>query len=140
MKRLMMAATAALLVALTVAGPVGATRSFGAVYVDDAIYRVFGNKANVPDGTGTDPFAIFTNSTNPDQFGVAEFAPGSPTGHHGGRWAVYRATWTSTESPSPLVTSWSELQAFVASGDLLLVRDATADFRCPVLGNPQPIS
>ena len=70
-------------------------RTFGAVYANDATYRVFGNAANVPDGTGTDPFAKFTNSTNADQFGVAEFAPGSPTGHHGGRWAVYRATWIS---------------------------------------------
>ena len=109
MKRLLVAATAGLLTLMTVAGPVGA-RTFGAVYANDAIYRVFGNAANVPDGTGTDPFATFTNSTNADQLGVAEFAPGSPTGHHGGRWAVYRATWTSGDS-STLVTSWSQLQS-----------------------------
>jgi hypothetical protein len=120
-----------------IAGPVSA-RDFGAVYANDAVYRVFGNAANVPDGTGTDPFATFTNSTNPDQRGVAAFAPGSPTGHHGGRWAVYRATWTSGDS-SELVTSWSELQSYVTSGALSLVRDAAADFRCPVLGDPEPI-
>jgi hypothetical protein len=138
MRRLLLAATCGLIAVMAIAAPVGA-RTFGAVYVDNAIYRVFGNAANVPDGTGTDPFATFTNSTNPDQKGVAEFAPGSPTGHHGGRWAVYRATWTASGDSSELVTSWAELQALVDSGDLLLVRDAAADFRCPVLGNPQPI-
>ena len=106
-----------MLALMTVAGPVGA-RTFGAVYANDQIYRVFGNAANVPDGTGTDPFATFTNSTNADQKGVAEFAPGSPTGHHGGRWAVYRATWTSGDS-STLVTSWSQLESLVSSGQLI---------------------
>ena len=137
MKRLLVAATAGLLTLMTVAGPVGA-RTFGAVYANDAVYRVFGNAANVPDGTGTDPLATFTNSTNADQRGVAEFAPGSPTGHHGGRWAVYRATWVGGDS-STLVTSWSQLQALVDGGQIALVRDAAADFRCPVLGNPEPI-
>jgi hypothetical protein len=138
MKRLALAAAGGLLAAVAIAGPVGA-RDFGAAYANDMVYRVFGNSATVPDGTGTDPFAIFTNSARSDQFGVAQFAPGSPTGHHGGRWAVYRATWTAAGDPSTLVTSWSELQAYVANGELALVRDAAADFRCPVLGNPEPI-
>ncbi len=140
MRRILLAATVGLLALSAVAGPVSAAgRTFGSVYVNDAVYRVFGNKANVPDGTGTDPFAIFTNSTADSQYGVAEFAPGSPTGHHGGRWAVYHATWTTGDS-STLVTSWSALQTYVASGQLTLTRDAQADFRCPVLGNPQPLS
>lgn len=138
MRRLLLTATCGLLAVMTLAGPVGA-RDFGAVYADDAIYRVFGNAANVPDGTGTDPFATFTNSTNSAQLGVAEFAPGSPTGHHGGRWAVYRATWTALGDPLTLITSWSELEDAVLSGELSLMRDAPADFRCPVLGNPEPI-
>jgi hypothetical protein len=137
MKRVATVAVIGLLAVLTVAAPVSA-RTFGAVYANDQIYRVFGNAANVPDGTGTDPLATFRNSTNPDQKGVAEFAPGSPTGHHGGRWAVYRATWTSGD-PATLVTSWSQLQSLVSSGQIVLVRDAAADFRCPVLGDPQPI-
>ena len=137
MKRPLATLALALLAIMTVAGPASA-RTFGAVYANDSIYRVFGNSANVPDGTGTDPFATFTNSTNADQKGVAAFAPGSPTGHHGGRWAVYRATWT-TGDRSTLVTSWSQLTALVSSGQLTLVRDAAADFRCPVLGNPEPI-
>jgi hypothetical protein len=138
MKRTLLIVALAMAAALAVAAPAGA-RTFGSVYADNAIYRVFGNAANVPDGTGTDPFVTFTNSTNPDQKGVAEFAPGS-IGHHGGRWAVYRATWIGTGDPSTLVTSYDTLQAFVQSGELMVVRDAAADFRCPVLGNPEPLS
>jgi hypothetical protein len=137
-KRILVTASAGMLALMMVAAPVSA-RTFGAVYANDQIYRVFGNAANVPDGSGTDPFATFTNSANADQKGVAEFAPGSPTGHHGGRWAVYRATWTSGNA-STLVTSWSQLESLVSSGNITLVRDAAADFRCPVLGNPTPIS
>ncbi|MEW6223456.1 MAG: hypothetical protein AB1627_02385 [Chloroflexota bacterium] len=137
-RRLLLAVTGSLLAVAALAGPAGA-RDFGTVYANDLAYRVFGNAANVPDGTGTDPFATFTNSTNGDQRGVAAFAPGSPTGHHGGRWAVYRATWTAAGDPTELVTSWSELEVRVAAGEILLVRDAAADFRCPVLGDPSPI-
>jgi hypothetical protein len=138
MRRVSLVVAATLVAILAVAAPASA-RTFGAVYVDDAVYRVFGNSANVPDGTGTDPFAMFTNSTNADQLSVAEFAPGSPRGHHGGRWAVHLATWTASGDPSTLVTSWAELEQYVASGELMLVRDEAADFRCPVLGNPTPI-
>ena len=37
------------------------------------------------------------------------------------------------------MTSWSELQGYVASGELTLERAPAADFRCPVLGDPEPI-
>jgi hypothetical protein len=139
MRRFALPLILALLAVAAIAGPASAGRDFGAAYAHDAVYRVFGNRANVPDGTGTDPFAIFTNSARSDQFGVMEFAPGSPTGHHGGRWAVYRASWTALGDPNELVTSWDELTTRVAAGEITLTRDAAADFRCPVLGNPQPI-
>ena len=139
MRRIPLAVIIGILAVMALAGPAAAGRDFGAAYANDAVYRVFGNKANVPDGTGTDPFAIFTNSTNAAQFGVAQFAPGSTGGHHGGRWAVYRATWTASGDSSELVTSWAELQALVDAGEIDLVRDAAADFRCPVLGNPEPL-
>jgi hypothetical protein len=135
MQRLATTILIGLLAVLSVAGPVAAKRDFGSVYANDAVYRTFGNPANVPDGTGTDPFAIFTNSSRDDQFGVARFAPGSATGHHGGRWAVYRATWTTGDA-STLVTSWDELVQLETLGQLRLTRDAGADFRCPVLGHP----
>ena len=138
MRRLLLAATTGVVALAALTGPVAA-RSFGAVYVDNEIYRVFGNAANVPDGTGTDPFAKFTNSTNSSQLGVAEFGPGTePGASHGGRWAVYRVTWTAGNA-STLVTSWSQLQSLASAGQLTITRDPAADFRCPVLGNPQPI-
>ena len=138
MKRTLLTLALVLTAALAVAAPTSA-KTFGAVYANDAVYRVFGNAANVPDGTGTDPLVTFTNSTNPDQIGVAEFAPGL-IGHHGGRWAVYHATWTGAGDPSTLVTSYAALQMYVQEGKLSVVRDAAADFRCPVLGNPEPVS
>ena len=138
MKRTLLTVALAMTAVLAVAAPISA-RTFGAVYVDDQVYRVFGNKANVPDGTGTDPLVTFTNSTNPDQLGVAEFAPGL-VGHHGGRWAVYRATWTGSGDPSTLVTSYAALQTYARSGKLQITRDEAADFCCPVLGDPQPIN
>lgn len=139
MRRLLLAATTSLIAVAALAGPVGA-KTFGGVYVDNEVYRVFGNAANVPDGTGTDPFAKFTNSTNAEQLGVAEFGPndGNPGDSHGGRWAVYSVTWTSGD-PSTLVTSWSQLQSLANAGQLTITRNPSADFRCPVLGNPQPI-
>jgi len=136
MGRRIVALALAGLAVFAVAAPVAA-RDFGTVYANDLAYRVFGNSANVPDGTGTDPLATFTNSGNAMQRGVAEFAPGT-IGHHGGRWAVYHATWVGGDS-SELITSWSELQAQVRSGNITLSRDAAADFRCPVLGDPLPI-
>jgi hypothetical protein len=139
MKRLFLVAATGLLAVSAFAGPVAAAgQPFGAVYAHDEIFRVFGNAAHVPDGTGTDPFAKFTNSSNSAQLGVAEFAPGDPGDSHGGRWAVYRATWTSGDA-STLVTSWEQLEALADAGQLTLSRDPAADFRCPVLGDPQPI-
>ncbi len=139
MRRLIPAVAGIVLALAAFAGPASA-RDFGAIYANDQVYRVFANPANVPDGTGTDPFATFRNSTNPAQRGVAQFAPGlTPGGSHGGRWAIYRVTWTAGD-PATLVTSWGQLQALADTGRLTVVRDAAADFRCPVLGDPQPIA
>jgi len=139
MKRLLIIASSTLVAVAALAGPAAAVgQPFGAVFAHNEIYQVFGNPANVPDGTGTDPFAKFTNSTNAGQKGVAEFAPGDPGESHGGRWAVYQATRTAGDSAT-LVTSWEQLQALANDGQLTLTRTPTADFRCPVLGNPQPI-
>lgn len=139
MRRLSLAVATALVAVTALAGTTAAAgQPFGAIYAHDQVFRVFGNAAHVPDGTGTDPFAKFTNSTNSAQLGVAEFAPGDPGDSHGGRWAVYQVTWTAGDS-STLVTSWEQLEALAQSGDLTLTRTPAADFRCPVLGNPEPI-
>ena len=140
MKRSLLIVATALMALAAFAGPAAAVgQPFGAVYAHDEIFRVFGNPAHIPDSTGTDPFAKFTKSTNGQQLGVAEFGPGDPGDSHGGRWAVYQATWTSGDA-STLVTSWAQLQALADGGQLTLTRTPAADFRCPVLGDPQPVS
>lgn len=125
MRKLVELALAGLLV-LTVAGPASA-KEFGTIYVDGQAYRTFGNPANVPAGTGTDPIVAFTNF---EQGGVAQFAPGR--GSHGGRWQVWMATWTDV-SDAHLLTSWDAVMDAVDAGDLMLVRAPDADFRCPIL-------
>jgi hypothetical protein len=139
MKRLSFIAAIAIVAVAAFAGPVAAAgQAFGAVYAHDEVFRVFGNPASVADGTGTDPFAKFSNSTNSSQLGVAEFGPGDAGDSHGGRWAVYSVTWTNGDS-STLVTSWDQLVALADADQLTITRTPTADFRCPVLGDPQPI-
>ena len=118
----------AALVALA-AAPAAAAREFGTVYVDGESYRTFGTPARVDAGTGTDPIIAFTNF---DQGGVAKYAPGR--GSHGGRWAVWLATWNEP-ADAHLVTSFDDVLALVDAGDISLVRNPQADFRCPILPN-----
>lgn len=125
MRKLMGLALAGVLL-LAVAAPASA-REFGTVYIGGETYRTFGNPANVPDGTGTDPIVTFTNFAQP---AVAQFSPGP--GHHGGRWQVWRATWNDL-GDAHLLTSYADVLAEATAGNLTLARDAAADFRCPVL-------
>jgi hypothetical protein len=132
MRRTLVAMLAAAAVAVALVAPVGA-KEFGFLYAEDQTFRTFGTPAQVDPGTGVDPIYTFENSTNPDQLSVAQFAPGD--GSHGGRWAVFHATWTASGDPSTLVTSYEQLQALVDAGQLSVVRDEAADFRCPILPN-----
>ena len=102
-------------------------KEFGTVYVDGQAYRTFGNPANVPAGTGTDPIVSFTNF---EQGGVSAVGPGD--GAHGGRWQVWMATWTDP-ADARLLTSYDEVLAEVAAHNLTLTRAPEADFRCPIL-------
>jgi hypothetical protein len=130
MRRSLTAVLAALSILIVVAAPVGA-KSFGMLYADGEVFRTFGNPAQVDPGTGTDPIYTFTNSTNPDQLSVARYAPGQ--GSHGGRWAVYHATWVDSEDAGTLITDFVTLQSYADQGLLDIVRDEDADFRCPIL-------
>ena len=118
----LLAASLALLVALPVAG-----KEFGTVYAEGQAYRTFGNPARVDPGTGRDNIISFTNF---EQGGVAENPPGR--GSHGGRWAVWMATWTDP-SMAHLITDFDDAQALAAAGQLTIVRAPEADFRCPIL-------
>jgi hypothetical protein len=126
--RLTLATVLLALMALAVATPVGA-REFGTIYVDGDAYRTFGTPARVDPGTGTDPIVAFTNF---DQGGVAQYAPGR--GSHGGRWAVWMATWIDP-TDAHLVTDFDTVLALADAGAITLVRAAEADFRCPILPN-----
>lgn len=126
-RRSLLALAAALLLATALAMPAAAAREFGTVYVDGVAYRTFGNPARVDPGTGTDPIIAFTNF---EQGGVAQHAPGR--GSHGGRWAVWMATWVEP-SEARLVTSFDEVQALADAGVVILERVEEADFRCPIL-------
>jgi hypothetical protein len=119
-----------LLATLTVllAAPVGA-KTFGTIYAEGEAYRTFANPARVDPGTGTDPIVAFTNFA---QGGVAQYAPGP--GSHGGRWAVWMATWVDP-AEARILTDFDDVMALVASGDLTIVRVPAADFRCPILPN-----
>jgi hypothetical protein len=131
MRRTFIASLAAMAIVALIVAPVGA-KTFGQLYAEGEVFRTFGTPATVPAGTGTDPIFTFENSTNPDQLSVAQFAPGE--GSHGGRWAVSHVTWT-TGDPSILITSYDQLVAFADAGQLTIVRDEAADFRCPIIPN-----
>jgi hypothetical protein len=125
--RWMAAALLGALLALALALPV-AGKEFGTVYVEGDAYRTFGTPARVDPGTGTDNIISFTNFT---QGGVAEFAPGK--GSHGGRWAVWMATWNNPAN-AHLLTDFDDVMALVGT-EITLVRAPEADFRCPILPN-----
>jgi len=132
MRRTLVALLAAFAIAAAFTAPVGA-KEFGFLYAEGETFRTFGIPARVDPGTGTDPIFTFENSTNLDQLSLAQYAPGA--GSHGGRWAVHHATWTASGDPNTLVTSFDQLQALVDAGELMIVRDEAADFRCPILPN-----
>jgi hypothetical protein len=121
------ALVAATLLAIAAVTPAAAGRDFGTIYIDGLAYRTFGNPAHVDPGTGTDPIVAFTNF---DQGGVAKYAPGD--GAHGGRWAIWMATWTDP-AEARLLTDFDDVMALVGSGDLTIERVEEADFRCPIL-------
>jgi hypothetical protein len=132
MRRTLTAVLTTLVVLIVVAAPVGA-KSFGMLYAEGEVFRTFGTPAQVDPGTGTDPIYTFTNSTNADQLSVARYVPGE--GSHGGRWAVYHATWVNSEDADTLITDFATLESYASQGLLTIVRDEAADFRCPILPN-----
>ena len=76
---------------------------------------------------------MFTNGVE-GQMAVAEAAPGNPD-YNGGRWISYTATWVAGEPA--LLTSYAEVMAAVAAGDLVVSLGAPGDgpdyFQCPLL-------
>jgi hypothetical protein len=112
---------------LLVAGPpAGATTGKGQLYLDGDIVGTVVNPAALPNG-GTDPFFEVTNGVM-GQLGIAGVGPGQ-AGYTGGDWAVNLVTFTVEPY---LLTSDEEVAAAEAAGDVIVTRDASADFRCPI--------
>ena len=61
---------------------------------------------------------------------IAGEAPGDP-GYNGGSWAVFEVTFNEGVTPY-LLTSDEAVFAADAAGDVTVVRNGGADFRCPV--------
>ena len=128
MRRTVMAAALAAAVVLALAGPVTARTGKGQLFLDGNVVRTVVNPAELPHG-GTDPFFVVTNPAS-GQLGIAGVGPGQP-GYTGGDWAVYRVTFNDGVTPY-LLTSDEAVQMAEAEGDVSVVRDPSADFRCPI--------
>jgi hypothetical protein len=116
-----------LVLALVPATTQAAPRTFGQLYHDGEVLRTFGVPAAVPHG-GRDPLFVFANGAE-GQLSVTQFAPGDRD-FHGGAWAVYEVTFTTTPY---LITSDEAIRAAEAAGDITVIRASDQDFRCPVL-------
>jgi hypothetical protein len=126
MRRGMVAAAIAVAVVLAVAGPAGAKTGKGQLYLDGDVVGTVVNTSRLPNG-GNDPFFMVTNGAS-GQLGIAGVGPGQP-GYNGGAWEVYRVTFSVTPY---LLTSDEAVMAAHAAGDVTVVRDREADFRCPI--------
>ena len=136
MGRRIIALAVAALAVLAVAAP-AAARDFGSVYANDLTLSRVRQQRECAGRHGDRPARDVHQLRQRGAEGRRRVRA-RPVGHHGGRWAVYRATWVAGDA-SELITSWSELQAQIGAGNIMLVRDPAADFRCPVLGSPSPI-
>ena len=100
----------------------------GLLFHDGDVVRTVVNSGAMPHG-GTDPFYVVTNPAE-GQLGIAGTAPGD-AGYRGGAWAVFLVTFVEGVDPY-LLTSDEAVMAAEDAGDVTVVRNGAADFRCPV--------
>lgn len=129
MRSKILAVAAVTAAALVAALPAMGSAGKGMLFHDGDVVRTVVVSQPVPDGAGTDPFFEVTNGAE-GQLGIAEVAPGD-AGYHGGLWQVWLVTFRPGVTPY-LLTSDEAVRAAEALGDVDVVRDAAADFRCPV--------
>ena len=120
---------AAGILALAVAVPVMATTGKGSLFHDGEVVGTVVVPANVPPGSGNDPFYAVTNGAS-GQLGIAGVAPGDGP-YHGGNWAFYSVTFRPGVTPY-LLTSDEAVFAARDRGDVTVTRSPDNDFRCPV--------
>ena len=128
--RLTLAATA-LVSVLVFALPAMATTSKGSLFHDGVVVGTVVVPANVPAGSGTDPFYKVTNGAA-GQLGIAGVAPGDGP-YHGGNWQVRLVAFNADVTPY-LLTSDDAVFAAQAAGYVTVTRAPAADFRCPITG------
>ncbi len=128
MRRAISIAAVGAAVVLVLAGPAGAQTGKGQLFLDGDVVGTVVNPAALPHG-GTDPFFMVANGAS-GQLGIAGVGPGQP-GYTGGDWAVHRVTFNPGVTPY-LLTSDEAVDAAEDSGDVTVVRDSGADFRCPI--------
>lgn len=116
----------ALLFVLSAGGSAATTKSL--LFHDGDVVRTVVNSGAIPN-QGTDPFYSVTNGAE-GQLGIAGVAPGDEA-YHGGSWQVYLVTFNEGVEPY-LLTSDEAVFAAEAAGDVTVVRDGSADFRCPI--------
>jgi hypothetical protein len=122
-------AAATTVAALVVAIPAMATTGKGFLFHDGAVVGTVVVPAQVPAGSGSDPFYNVTNGAA-GQLGIAGVAPGDGP-YHGGDWQVWLVTFNDGVSPY-LLTSDEAVAAAQAAGDVTVTRAPDADFRCPI--------
>ena len=130
MRRMTIVILAAMVLALAAVAPV-AGKEFGRLYANGEVYRTSAIPP-VTSGTGRDPIATFETRQSPTALGRGGVAGNST---HGRRWAVHHATFLAGANANTLVTSWAEPMDLVGDGQIMLVHDEAADFRCPIIPN-----
>lgn len=98
----------------------------GCCYYEGTVVRTVVPPAANP-RTGRDNFYGIVNGV-PGQKGVVAVAPGDRE-YHGGHWRFYAVTFTGAPY---LLTSEAAVRAAEEAGDVTVVRNPDADFKCPI--------
>jgi len=132
LKKLSLVPAAALVLLYVSASPALASSEVGrgSLFLDGRVVGTVVPPAQMPAGTGQDPFYKVTNGAS-GQLGIAGVGPGDAGAFHGGSWQVWTVTFKSGVTPY-LLTSASAVAAAQAAGDVTLTRVPDADFRCPI--------
>jgi hypothetical protein len=114
--------------ALLGAAPALASTGKGQLFLNGQVVGTVVTPAAIPNG-GIDPLYEVTNGVS-GQLGIAAVGPGAGD-YHGGLWAVSTVTFNPGVAPI-LLTSAAAVQAAAAAGEVTVMPDPGADFRCPV--------
>ncbi len=132
LKKLLLGPAAALVLLYVSAAPALASSEVGhgSLFLDGVVVGTVVPPAQLPAGTGQDPFYKVTNGAS-GQLGIAGVGPGDAGAFHGGAWQVWTVTFHAGVTPY-LLTSASAVAAAQAAGDITVTRVPGADFRCPI--------